>query len=142
MKEIKRRSFLSCAVGCLGLPLFAGGMIRRKPVKEGEEGWVLTAEFLKSKGMHPHDLAVFSAEWPNGCEVTLENCIRSAELELFLPGRVLSDHAYRMFRRADIKAWREERIRRNCSVKELKLRFIHDSYGTAFFHAWKLDHPA
>jgi hypothetical protein len=45
---------------------------------------VITREMLLEHEADPNcpDLAVFSAEWPDGCEVTEANAVRAAELRL------------------------------------------------------------
>ena len=46
---------------------------------------LVTAEMLRKEGATCLSLSRFQAEWPNGAEITLENLLRAADLELDLP---------------------------------------------------------
>ena len=53
-------------------------------------GTLVTAEMLRKRGAGCHELSRFQAEWPKGAEVTLENLLRAAELDLDLLWWVLN----------------------------------------------------
>ena len=54
------------------------------PIKGEMKVKLVTAERLRQKGAGCNELIRFKAEWPNGAEITLENLLRAAELDLDL----------------------------------------------------------
>lgn len=60
----------------------------------------VTAKMLKKKGACKGQIKVFKEEWPDGVEVTLDNCLRAEELRLdiywfastFLTGKCLETY--------------------------------------------------
>ena len=67
----------------------------------------ITREYLVSLGASCEQLDAFSAEWPDGAEITLENCLRAAELGLdldWLAEKMFPARAWEAYRQATAPA--------------------------------------
>ena len=51
-----------------------------KTEKKTTKPTTITAEMLKAKGACKPQFKEFCTTWPNGCEITLQNCKRAAKL--------------------------------------------------------------
>ena len=90
---------------------------------------IITREFLKSKDACQKQLEILFAEFPNGGEVTLENCLRAASLDIdfdWAAKNLLSAPALKAYEEAMAPAWK--------AYEEAK--------APAFYNAWLIDHPS
>ena len=88
----------------------------------------ITQKFLRSKGACREQLDILFAEFPNGGEVTLENCLRAAVLSIdfnWAANRLLSAPAEKAYREARAPAWKA----------------YQEATALAFYNAWLIDHP-
>ena len=68
----------------------------------------ITHEYLVGLGASCEQLDTFSEEWPDGAEVTLDNCLRAAELHLnldWLAEKMFPARALEAYRQATAPAW-------------------------------------
>jgi hypothetical protein len=70
----------------------------------------ITAEMLREKGARCDQVGIFEEEWPDGAEVTLEHCLRAAELSLdfgWAARQLLPPSARAEYEKASAPAWDE-----------------------------------
>ena len=68
----------------------------------------ITREYLVGLGASCEQLDTFSDEWPDGAEITLDNCLRSAELRLnldWLAEKMFPAPAREAYEKARATAW-------------------------------------
>ena len=68
----------------------------------------ITHEYLVGLGASCEQLDTFSEEWPDGAEVTLDNCLRAAELGLdldWLAEKMFSAPAWEAYEQAKAPAF-------------------------------------
>jgi hypothetical protein len=59
-----------------------------------KRGMIITADYLRLLGADCEELGFFEAEWPQGAEVTVENCQRAVAIGLSLTW--LAAHVFRL----------------------------------------------
>ena len=90
--------------------------------------FAITARLLRSKGACREQVEIFAAKWPDGVEITSENCLSSAILGLDLDWAArnfLSATAEKAYQEATAPAWKA----------------YQEARATAFYAAWLIDYP-
>ena len=70
----------------------------------------ITPQKLQALGACAHQLAIFAAEWPKGCDVTKANALRAVELKLgfgWLAENILPAPAREEYEKTEAPAWAE-----------------------------------
>ena len=96
----------------------------------------ITAQMLRDRGACNDQVNIFAAEWPGGAEVTLENCLRAAELGFnfdWVANVLLPSEARQVYAAAI-----DEALRVHYAATKEALRAYRAACATAFhaaFHA-------
>ena len=108
----------------------------------------ITAQMLRDRGACNDQVNIFAAEWPGGAEVTLENCLRAAELGFnfdWAANVLLPSEARQVYRAATKEAWRAYDAARAATVEPLRdyyaatkeARRVLDAARAATKEAWR-----
>src|SRR3990167_3419778 len=80
----------------------------RSHFQRKDKSMKITHEYLVGLGASCEQLDTFSDEWPDGAEVTLDNCLRAAELHLnldWLAKKMFPATAREAYEQATAPAW-------------------------------------
>ena len=91
----------------------------------------ITREYLVGLGASCEQLDTFSDEWPDGAEITLDNCLRAAELGLdldWLAEKMFPARALEAYEQATVPAW---------EAYEQARATAWEAYRHALAPAWK-----
>src|SRR3990167_3823589 len=114
----------------------------RSHFQRKDKSMKITHEYLVGLGASCEQLDTFSEEWPDGAEVTLDNCLRAAELHLNLdwlaekmfPARALE--AYRQATAPALEAY-EQAIAPAWEAYQRAKAPAREAYEQAIAPAWE-----